>query len=806
MKLILAEKQDQAKKIAEAMGWRSGNGCFVGQLEGEAATVVWARGHLFALKTPDEIDPTLGWNEPHRLLPITQRFVRKLSVASKFLAPIKAQIKTASELIIATDSDREGEAIGWEIAEELRYRGPVRRLWLAAGLDKKSIVEAVAKLRPPEITKSWYRASEARNRADWGYMLAVRCYTFYASYGKFGQYLGRGASAKARVMSVGRVQTPALGMIVRRDWLIDNFISKDHFKIFGIFNGEQTPMRAQYAPRVTAAIIDAQPVGVEWEPPKAMPKDGQPDPLEVPLYTGKAEVEAFATRLREHALATVSAYTESTRKENPPKTFSLADAQIAIGKAIGLSAGLVQTLLEDLYEQGWISYARTSKADLPKNLYATAERNSLLSSVFGLREVGEQARRAAAIHNGLDAQVQAFLPAVFTDKNLEHHGIVPTPQVMTEARLAALAPKKSRGYHSEQMKKAYLMVAKQFIQALYPAARYSVQKARFTLPCVDMLGNEVSVFQAKGERLVDAGWRAAFTASMQKDSTLPRLQTGTTINLQEVLLDAAKTQPPKRYTEANFPKAMESIGREVTDLALRKRLKDSDGIGTPATRKTIVETLLARDYIQVRQGSYYSTAKGKELIAQVPQWLASAETTALWEDCLVKICQQRDDVKATLMRDQFVGKSIQRLEALIEEMNSQHSDNLGAKVAQAKGSYGRAKSQPGGRSKSTRRQGASEGGNTVANKPTAKMISAAKSVAARKGLTLIAEATTSFDACKQFLDSHPYDSGANSAPTDKQINFAQSLLKSAPKDFEVPADWQKNRAVCSQVISQLAGR
>lgn len=757
MKLILTEKQDQAKKIADAMDWRKGTHCFTGRLEGVDAVVVWARGHLFALKTPDDVSPDLGWNEPERLTPIDQSFKRKPSVAAKFIAPIKSHLKQAHELIIATDSDREGEAIGWEIAEELRFSGPVRRLWLAAGLDKKSIREAMGHLRSPDITKSWYRASEARNRADWAYMLAVRSYTHFASYGKFGEYLGRGASAKERVMSVGRVQTPALGMIVKRDWLIENFVSRDHFKVAGFFSTPAGDVRAQYTPMVSRATIEAQPIGVEWEASKAMAKEGEPDPLEVPLFTDKSQVDAFVARLRAQAdVAMVSAFKASTRKENPPKTFSLSDAQVAMGKVIGLSASTVQTVLEDLYEQGWISYARTSKSDLPKNLYAPEERNALLAAMMGLEAVSAQALHAANIHNGKLAEIKPFLPSVFTDKNLEHHGIVPTSQVMSAARFSELKPRKGKGYSAQKMQQAYLMVARQFIQALYPAAQYHVQQARFIVPCVDLLGNDVSLFYAKGERLFFAGWRSAFQTCAEKDTSLPVLCGGDKAPLREVIVDAVKTAPPKRYTEANFPKAMENVGRDVSDATLRRRLKDSEGIGTPATRKTIVETLLSRGYIQTKQGSYYSTEKGRELIGCVPNWLASAETTALWEDCLVKICEQRDDGTAMHLRDQFVVKSTQRIEALIISMVQEHQGSLGAKVT---------RSTPYHRS----------------SRPSAS----------GKG---------------RFADKKNGVAASGLSPTERQVSFAESLIKKATKDFVVPIDWRHSRKVCSQLISQLSGQ
>ena len=792
MKLILTEKKDQAVKIAKTMGWRQGRGCFEGTFEGSPAKVVWARGHLVTLKQPKEVMPDLTWDDPSKLLPMPDDFQLKVGddipnlpehAQPKFyLGNIQQHLDASvTEVILATDADREGEAVGWYILTFLGYNGPQRRAWFSKGLDEKSIKEAMSSLRPHYQTKGWFRAAEARGRADWFYMLLVIAYTHYASYGKFGPYLGRGDS-RSKVMSVGRVQTPALAMIVNRDLEIESFVSKDHFKISATFSsGDSGTLKSNYEPVVTQAIIDSIPAGVTWEPTKAVVKDGAEAPLDKPLFTGKAEVDAFKQRLLEaKEQATVLAYREGMRKSTPPKTFALTDAQAAVAKACKVSSSVAQIILEDLYEQGWTSYARTSKQDLPNNFYEPKERNALLDSLKQLPEVQKQANEAADIHNGRHSNPnwRPFKPAVFTNKQLEHHGIVPTHQVMTPSEFASLRPmKKDKGnrvaHTAKHMQEAYLLVAKQFIQTLYPPAEFATQNVKFSVPVKDMMGADTSIFTAKGERISDPGFLSAFSDNTDKDTQFPKVSDGDPALLNNVLMDSSKTKPPSRYTEVTFPKAMEKVGKDVSDPKLRKLLQNSEGIGTPATRKTIVETLVARGYVEVKKETFFSTPKGRDVIKCIPKWLSSPEHTALWEDYLIKICDEQNDQKAIEMRDGFVGKQKEQLEKLIENLRTSFDGNLGEKVAQ------------------------------IPTKVTPKMKEAIKKIAGFKNIDIPAGTLTNPEKAKAFLDQYMVKRDPNdNTPSEGQINFVNKLIENLPEGTVVDQNVYTDRKACSEFIEK----
>lgn len=791
MKLLITEKRDQAEKLAALINCRSGQGCYVGKFEGEDITIVWASGHLVTLQEPNEVVEGLPWDDPSALLPIPQSFPLKIvndspgkpahAQARAYLSNIKKYLdKGVAEIILSTDSDREGEAIGWYVMRYLKYSGPVRRLWLAAGLDNKSLTDALANLRDPSVTKSWYRAAEARGRSDWAYMMLVRAYTHYGSYSVFGKNLGQG-SGRSRVISVGRVQTPSLGLIVRRDNEIDNFVSKDHFRISAFFatNGAGN-LEATYNPRVTEAIIDRMPEGVSWEPSKKLAAEGAPDPLDLPLFTGKKQVDAFKARLMAaSSQAIIMSYAEGSRKESPPKTFSQTDAQIAIAKECKISGDLAATIIEDLYEQGWLSYARTGNSELPTNLYEPKERNGLLNSLLKLPQLEAQAKLAMDIHNGSHDQYQPFMPPVFSSKPLEHHGIVPTHQVMTPEAFNNLRPAKqdaaSKQKHTtEHMQKSYLAVVKQFVQALLPPAQYSTQTVMFSVPVEDIVGNPDSVFRTKGESMVDPGWTSAFSSSDKKPNIFPPAKRGDAATINDVSLKSAKTKPPSRYTDADFGKALENVGKEVKDAKLRKILKDSKGIGTPATRKTILPTLIAREYIEIKKGVIYSTAKGRDLIKITPEWMSAPETTALWEDYLEKICEQKNDDVAVKMRDEFVGRQIGNIENLIGEMITKYSGNLGPKIMAGP------------------------------SKVSDKMKNAIKSIAQNKGITLPKGILTNPKMASDFLGEHMSNNGGSGdggAPSPAQVKFAENIISGLPANTKLPDNIWTNRNVCSKFIN-----
>ena len=670
--VVLAEKRDQARQLAEAMGWRIQGDYGSGQLEGRPVTVVWASGHLLEIMEPQELKPDASWSNPATLLPIPRSFDLRVSAPNRgrkgktpnqYLKVIRQHIKGAGEVIVSTDPDREGTAIAWHLLEHCKFHGPVRHAWLVDGLDKSAVKKTFSRLKGGEEMKSWFRASEARARSDWAYQFAVRALTCYARHGRMGNHLGQG-SGRESVVSVGRVQTPTLALVVQRSREIRNFVPRDHFLIDGQFDLAGQTVSARYTPHVTADIIDSSPAGVEWEPSKKIVKEGDPEPLDTPLFVGEQEVQAFRERLlAESSEAVVVASRTRDLKRQPPMPCDLAEFQAEMHKAVGLTASQAQKVLEKLYNDGLVTYPRTEHAELPLSLYEPGERNPVLEHLTRLPSLGMAAGRARDIHNGQDTTYSSFRPICFTSKPMEHYGIIPT-------RKAAHLDRMSR-----QEQQAYEIVARRYIQALWPAAQIREQKLGFSVPAVDILGHDRSRFVTTLNVVLDPGWQQAFPAEREKKQTIQPVpvQKNMPAPLQSVELQTRTTRPPAWFTDRSLIKAMKSVGRHVRDPQLRKLLRDSAGIGTPATRSTILETLLAREFVQRKGNRLESTAKGEALVDSLPPWLVQVETTAVWEDWLNRICELRNnDGTACEQRDKFVDKQLDRLEEYLQELQQRH--------------------------------------------------------------------------------------------------------------------------------------
>lgn len=789
---IITEKKNVADPIAEAMGWRPGKGGYVGTFEGKEVTLVWARGHLMQLVTPEELNPELGWNNPLALAPlprnVPQRPTEEPGIEEnrtlKYRLKIIGQsLRESDEVIMATDPDREGEYIGWSVLEHLKWNKPVRRLWLDQGTDDISVKQAFSKILPADAKRALARAAEARDRCDYSYMYIVRLMTFYGRQGLLGANLGSGRGRES-VVSLGRVQTASLYMIYMREMDLRNFVPKTFYKIAGDFLPKGVSMTAQYAPKVTKDIIEAYPEGVTWEPQGL---EGE-NKLDRPLFTGQKEVKAFYQRLRDHAdKAIVLTYTEGTKLQNPPITFDLVAAKSALADACKINNDVAQTVIEDLYEQGYISYPRTAHGELPVNMYQPGERDARLACLQGISSLSSAAKRAQDIHNDADQDYKAFMPKVFVKKKLEHHGLVPSPRKVNDQILSQIRPvkrTKNKVVHtSEHMKTAYLLIAKQFVQAMLPPVKLATQKIDFRVPVQDILGHPHADFTARAERTVDAGWRAIMNAGGDKNGELPRLKNGEGAPLSKISINEGKTKPPPRYNEKNWETAMQNAAREVQDPQLRKYMADGSnkpaGIGTPATRMTIVPTLKARNYISAnKQGQYFLENKGEDLINYLisngHHQMYRIETTAEWEGRLSDIAILEDDSKAQALKNEFVEQNLCDLDAFINSINSKYSSQV---VDRISGPFELSEAQR----------------NFLAKVEEAAGVKATEEQ--RKDRNLI----------KAFIDKHK-GSLARQPPSEKMVKFARDLAAKLPEDKQPDPRVFTESAACRAFLDEQMGK
>jgi DNA topoisomerase IA len=767
---VITEKNSVSIKLATAMGWSKSPFGFSGQWMGNTIHMVPARGHLLTLPAPDEIQPGLGWNNPRAMENIPR--AKKLRLikdpedykgrrVEQHMDNIQKALSLSDEVILATDADREGEYIGWSILEHLKWSKPVRRCWLASGEDPASMQKSMANLLPGFEKKALARAAEARAHCDHAYMYITRVFSHYGQYGLLGSHLGRGASPKERVISLGRVQSAALYMIYKREEAIRNFIQKTFFNITGDFNTSGISLNAEYTPKVTREMTETVIDGVTWEP-QGNDGDNKPDK---PLFTGKAQVDAFVKRLEQNASKSkVLEYSEGTSEQHPPITFDLVAAKSALIKATKITGDVAQVVIEDLSSQGYLSYPRTAHGELPAALYAAGERNPLIQSVMNIPGLTSAAQQAMAIHDGKDPKYKAFKPKCFTTKKLEHHGLIPTLRAVNAQVLANMSPQKKTGnsiaHTAEHMRVAYKLVAEQFIQALLPPVKLATQKITFSVPVVDMLGSDQSLFVAKAARTVDFGWRGIMNVGSEKNAELPKLRNGDPALLEQVILKEGKTKAPVRYTEQNFEEALKNAAREVDDPQLRKYVASGEdkpmGIGTPATRDTIIPILKSRAYITVEKGALFLASKGKELIDYQRNsghdWMHRIETTAQWEGKLGELALLEDDKQAMALRNQFIEDNLLGLEEYITWMNDKYANAEKKQLERAPSAV------------------------------SDKMKVAIKSIAERKGIKPPSGTLSDPAKAKAFLDEHmpkrePGAAGATGAypPSEAQMSLITKI-------------------------------
>ena len=585
MKLYLCEKPSQARDISRALGaQQKSDGC----IKGNDVVITWCFGHLLEMSSPDAYDEALKrWS--FDTLPIIPQHW-KLEVkkeARKQYKIIQQLLKKASSVVIATDADREGESIAREILELCKWKGPITRLWLSA-LDDSSIRKALNNMLPGSKTEPLYYAGLGRARADWLVgMNLTRAYTL----------IGRERGHEG-VLSVGRVQTPTLNLIVQRDAAIEAFKPTPYFELFAEFGVEGEQFTAKWLPPKTSADSEGRCTNQQSALNVAQTINGQRGAI------AKAETEL--------------------KKESAPLPFDLSSLQQEASKRWGMGAQAVLDTAQSLYEtHKALTYPRTDCRYLPESQHAEviqvfAALSQSDSQYEPLIEDADQTRRSKA----------------WNDKKITaHHAIIPTCSSTDVSRM------------SDNERRLYDLVCLRYIAQFYPDYEYH-QTIIEVCVCDEK-------FKASGRTPKTQGWRYILgkdkTDNHDDDNqTLPKVKEGAVARVQKTAVETKQTKPPSRYTEGTLIAAMKSVGKHIEDTRLKKILRETSGIGTEATRAGIIETLLQRGFIKKQKKQIVSTTTGRTLIAILPDAIKNPATTALWEQGLDDIAQGKGSLSAFL--------------------------------------------------------------------------------------------------------------------------------------------------------------
>lgn len=569
--LVLTEKPSVAKDIARVLSCkRSGNGCIVG----DKYIVTWALGHLVTLADPEAYDDKYkNWRmEDLPMLPGRMKLV-VIGQTSKQFKAVSSLLSSAevSDIVIATDAGREGELVARWIIQKANCRKPMRRLWISSQTDK-AIKEGFASLKPSSQYDNLYRSAQCRAEADWLVGLNVT----------------RALTCKHNAqLSAGRVQTPTLAMIVRREEDILRFRPKDYFTVKADF-GEYT----------------------------ALYKDGKGQTR----FADAAAAKEVADSVRGKR-GVLSEVKKVYRFKAPPAAYDLTELQRDANKKYGYSAKQTLSLMQSLYEtHKLLTYPRTDSRYITKDVAATLPERLRAIATGPYKDAASTVLRSKPIQTKY---------IVNDAKVTDHHAIIPTEQYVDLNKL------------SREERHIYDLVVRRFIAVLSAPFEYDEVQVKITVGKYN--------FYTKGQSIKSAGWKALYDSSLADDDDdsepdlaaqrLPALSQGAAAAVKEVRVCAGKTSPPARYTEATLLTAMENPASQVEDGRLRDALKTAGGLGTPATRADIIEKLFNSFYIERRGREIFPTSKGRQLIGIVPPDLKSAELTAKWEQQLSLIAE-----------------------------------------------------------------------------------------------------------------------------------------------------------------------
>lgn len=685
--VIIAEKSSQAGYIAAALGLSMHHGFYEGQHNGVLYKLWYASGHLVEPCPPVSAIPNFSWSDPRTHVNIPR--VHLLQACpdlpakngnpprnpQKKLDLLSSLLSGCSMVIGSTDPDREGEAIYRTILEYLKYNGPMKRVWLSKGLGIEAIKTAFNAVRDASSYAGYYYAALGRRGIDYGAMVLTSTYTFYGRKGLLGRNLGTGDKFES-VVSLGRAQTTVLAIIYARRIERDNFVAVKHFSIqtkFEFDNGPKSEFVGVYSPSIDQSLMGATLRGVTWKEPAAQLSDtettdddiDEPKLKLTPLFTDKVAVSSFISSIS-GSKAIITNHHSRVSHKSPPKPFSQTQLQAYLN---GHTITDILATCQKIYEAGFISYPRSEESELSISEYSLEKLRPIFTGLARWEELAQPAILALNIMMGKDSTTQPFTPKCYSNQELTHEGLSP-----------CLIPKPDQLTGLER--KIFVAISQRFIQAHLPAARYDVLSVEIDVHSTGLLGEPVSKFRINEKACIFSGWESAFSSSKEGEPLIiPDFAQTNTATVKESSIKESITKKPPLFTTNTTALAMHHVHRFEPDAEMREILKQSKGIGTSATRPSIIQTLFTRNYVEFankkKQTFFDITDKGIELLAVVPDSYKSPRTTAQMEDVLFDI-EKMSPSEAKVRSQNLIDVQLSNTEKLIQYLNTSLLDKVPA--------------------------------------------------------------------------------------------------------------------------------
>lgn len=599
MKLYIAEKPSLGRAIAAALPKPQKNHQgYIALANGDV--VSWCIGHILEQANPENYDPAFKkWQMAHLPIVPEQWQLKPKTQTRAQLTVLRKLVKQADEIIHAGDPDREGQLLVDEVIDFLKVpaqkKQNIQRL-LISDLNLPAVKRSLANLQSNQLYMPLSISALARSRADWLYGINLtRAYTLQGQKAGFNS-----------VLSVGRVQTPLLGLVVRRQQEISNFIAKNFYDVHAHL---QTDSQAKFI--------------AKWQPSDAC----QPYMDEEGRVLNKALAENVVSRINNQT-AVVSEVDEQQKKQAAPLPYNLSSLQIDAAKIYSLNAKLVLDVCQALYEKHkLITYPRSDCRYLPKEHHAQAK--GIIAMLANADET------YAKFAQGADSSLKS--KAWNNAKVTAHHAIIPTEKSANKLTLNPFE------------KKIYFLIVRQYLAQFYPVYQYNQSRISVLIAG--------GTFSANAKTPIAQGWKVLFQRTKSKSNkvdqsdentecqlthqSLPKLVKGEQLQCLHGELISRMTQAPKQFTDASLLSAMTGIARYVSDSTIKKMLRETDGLGTEATRAGIIDLLFKRGYLERKGKNIHATAIGVSLINALPMAATLPDMTAHWEATLTNISEKK---------------------------------------------------------------------------------------------------------------------------------------------------------------------
>jgi DNA topoisomerase-3 len=613
--LVIAEKPSVGQDLARVLKgpFKKGEGV----LEGPEHVVTWAVGHLVQLAEPDEYDPKFKrWRmEDLPIVPERFKLVVRDERSRKQMSVVTKQIgrDDIAEIVNACDAGREGELIFAYLYEKAKGKKPVQRLWLNS-MTSAAMKEALSSLRPAEEFARLEQAARSRSEADWIVgMNATRAATI------------RLRSSFDGAVSLGRVQTPTLAIIARREEEIKAFVPEPYWLVDATFEAEG---KRVYEGRFHEG---AKPRIATAEEAEAI----------VAACVGKQ--------------GTITKLEKKEQREKAPMLYDLTTLQREANNRYGFSAKRTLAAAQRCYEEHKaLTYPRTNSRYLPSDMVAEIKPTAEL--------VGHNSEYTKGAEYVIGLDLLPLARVVNDEKVTDHHAIIPTRSEHNLDKMGA------------DDRRIYDMVTRRFLAVFHPEAVFENTRVETTV------GEQGHIFRTRGKLLIVPGWRGVYDEVAADtrpkgeedegvDQQLPKLEDGETVDTNEIAAERKETKPPRRYSDASLLGAMETAGKLVDDEELREAMKES-GIGTPATRAAIIERLITVGYVERDARALVATEKGLNVIRLLDaHMLTSPELTGNWEHRLGKI-ERGEDSREKFMSDiaGFAEQTVHKLDETLKDV------------------------------------------------------------------------------------------------------------------------------------------